>query len=102
MTKAPKAVVAAFTALRHEFERCSRQYPPLYHELIVQINRGGTSPLPRPKFDKSEFCKALHEQFVKHIDDGWQEYAGRHLAGDLRQDFSLDGRELQYNLSAHA
>ena len=54
-------------ALRHEFERCSSQYPPLYHELWQPH-------VSLAEYDLDKVCDSFRKAFAEELGDGWQKW----------------------------
>lgn len=67
--RTPKAVRASLKALWREFNRCSNQYPPLYHEMFMHS-------YDLTRFDVGKVCESFRRAFHGKFGEGWEEWSG--------------------------
>jgi|GEM_PF-4994338 len=68
---APKPVRDALMGVRQQFDRCSRLYAPIFHELFapwMDMDLGGS--------DVDEVCGAFYCAYMPEFMDQWQEWHG--------------------------
>jgi len=87
--RAPKPVRIALKALRRQFERCSRLYPPIYHELFEpwwDLDLSGSTVEAVYQSFGDTHTEAFHNQ--------WQEWHGPADIAYFGRFYGSDGRGL--------